>query len=193
MTELLDYGLDSPARALLVLILSVEDRTKQKTMNKLHFQKAMYYFEKLKQDKEVSFSNYKYGGVSFELTENMETLEESGLVTKTGTMYELTVDGERLAKELVLEYKKRDPDAIRKLEYAKFLLNDLTDKELLFFMYMAFPETQVNSIEFKNLVKNKTTYVQKLFLKGRINTATAAEWLGIAQRDFLESLPSCDQ
>jgi hypothetical protein len=58
---------------------------------------------------------------------------------------------------------------------------------------MAFPETQVNSIEFKNLVKNKTTYVQKLFLKGRINTATAAEWLGIAQRDFLDSLPSCDQ
>jgi len=36
-------------------------------------------------------------------------------------MYELTGEGERLAKELVLDYKKRDPDTIRKLEYAKFL------------------------------------------------------------------------
>ena len=153
----------------------------------------MYYFEKLKQVKEVSFSNYKYGGVSFELTENMETLEESGLVTKNGAMYELTEEGERLAKELVSDYKKRDADTLCKLEYAKFLLNDLTDKELLFFMYMTFPETQVNSIEFKNLIKDETSYVQKLFLKGRINTTTAAEWLGITARDFLETLPSCDK
>src|SRR3989304_4427579 len=129
MTEILDYGLDSPARDLLVLILSMEDRAKQKAMNKLHFQKAIYYFENLKQDKAVFFSNFKYGGVSFELMENMETLEESGLVTKIGTKYVLTAEGERLAKELacVPEY---DRDTLRKLEYAKFLLNDLNDKEL---------------------------------------------------------------
>lgn len=188
MTEILDYGLDMPARALLVLILSIEDRTKQKPMNKLHFHKAIYFFENLKQEREVFFSNFKYGGVSFELMENMETLEQSGLVTMVGTKYALTEDGERLVKELISEYCRNDPDTLRKLEYAKLLLNDLPDKELLFFMYMTFPETQENSIEFKNLVKDKTFYVQRLFRKKRIDATSASEWLGITVRCFLESL-----
>jgi uncharacterized protein YwgA len=190
MTEILDYGLDSPARALLVLILAMEDRTKQKAMNKLHFHKAIFYFENLSGDKEVSFSNYKYGGVSFELTENMETLEESGLVTKVGTKYVLTLKGEKLAKELFPGY---DSETLNKLKYAKYLLNDLSDKELLFFMYMSFPETQENSIEFKNLVKDKSNWTRRLFLRGRINAATGAQWLGMNQRDFLNSLSACDQ
>lgn len=158
-------------------------------MNKLHFQKTVYYFEKLKENKEVFFSNFKYGGVSSELAENMETLEMSGLVTKTGTKYVLTQEGEKLAKRLKLEY---DNDTLCKLEFSKFLLNDLPDKELLFFMYMTFPETQVNSIEFKNLVREKETYVKRLFLKGRITATTAAEWLETTTRKFLESLPVCD-
>jgi len=189
MTELEEYGLELPARAILVLILSMDDRTKQKSMNKLHFQKAIYYFEKLKQDQAVFFSNFKYGGVSSELTENMETLEISGLVSKIGTRYVLTKEGERLCKQLMLEY---DSDTLRKLEYSKLLLNDLTDKELLFFMYMTFPETQTNSVEFKNLIPDKKYYVQRLFQKGRITATTAAEWLGITTRAFLESLPVCD-
>jgi hypothetical protein len=190
MTEILDYGLDTPARAFLVLILAIEDRAKQKAMNKLHFHKALYYFENLKQDKELSFSNYKYGGVSYELAENMETLEESALVTRIGTKYILTQEGEKLAKMLLSEC---DPETLNKLKYAKCLLNDLNDRELLFFMYMTFPETQENSIEFKNLVKDKESLTRKLFLKGRINAATAAQWLNMNQRDFLNSLPVCDQ
>jgi len=185
MSEILDYGLDSPTRAFLVLVLSMEDRARQKAMNKLHFQKALYYFEKLQQDKEISFSNFKYGGVSFELQENMETLVESGLVTKVGAKYVLTQEGEDLAKKLLSKY---DEDTLRKLKYSKDLLNDLNNKELLFFMYMTFEETQENSIEFKNLVKNKERWVKNLFRKGRINSATAAQWLGMSQRDFLDSL-----
>ena len=67
-------------------------------------------------------------------------------------------------------------------------MNDLNDKELLFFMYMTFEETQENSIEFKNLVENKEKWVKSLFRKSRINSATAAQWLGMSQRDFLDSL-----
>ncbi len=192
MSELLDYGLDMPARALLVLILSIDDRIKQRPMNKLHFQKAIYFFENLKQDRAVFFSNFKLGGVSYELMENMEILEQSGLVIKNGTKYELTQEGQKLAKELKSEYCTKEPDTLRKLEYAKLLLNDLPDKELLFFMYMTFPETQENSIEFKNLIKDKTTYTQKLFLKNRIDATTAANWLGTTPRRFLESLQNCD-
>lgn len=191
MTEILDYGLDTPARAMLVLVLSMKDRKKQKAMNKLHYQKIIFYYEKLKQLKEIFFSNFKYGGVSYELAENMESLEESGLVTKIGYKYLLTDKGEKLADELKLS-STYDKDALCKLEYSKELLNDLPDKELLFFMYSTFPETQTHSIEYNQLVKNKKKLTCNLFLKGRINSATAAEWIGINQRKFLEMLPKCD-
>ncbi len=185
MSEILDYGLDSPTRSFLVLVLFMEDRTKQKAMNKLHFHKSLYYFENLKQNKEISFSNFKYGVVSFELQENMETLVESGLVIKIRTKYVLTQEGEDLAKKLLLEY---DDETLRNLKYSKDLLNDLSDKELLFFMYMTFKETQENSIALKNLMKNKDRWVKNLFQKGRINSATASQWLEMSQRDFLDSL-----
>lgn len=185
MSDILDYGLDSPARAFLVLLLSIDDRVKQKAMNKLHFQKAMYYFEKLQQNKAISFSNFKYGGVSYELQENMDALEESDLVTKIGTKYMLTDEGASLADQLLSEY---DEETLKKLKYSKDLLNDLNDKELLFFMYMTFKETQENSIEYENLLKNKETLVKRLFTKGRINSSTAAHWLGISKRDFLDLL-----
>jgi uncharacterized protein YwgA len=189
MSELEEYGLDSPARAILLLALSLDDRNHQKSMNKLHFQKTIYYFEKLKQSKEVFFSNFKYGGVSSELAENMETLEMSGLVVRNGTRYSLTKEGERLAKQLKETY---DVDMLRKLEFSKLLLNDLPDKELLFFMYMTFSETQINSIEYKNLVPNKEYYVKKLFSKERITATTAAQWLKMSTREFLESIQACD-
>ena len=97
----------------------------------------------------------------------------------------MTQGGETLARELPSQF---DEDTLRKLKYSKDLLNDLSDKELLFFMYMTFEETQVNSVEFKNLLRNKERLVKNLFQKGRINSTTAAQWLGINQRDFLDSL-----
>jgi len=190
MCTILDYGLDSPARALLVLVLFMDDRQGQKAMNKLHFQKALRYFEHLQQEKEIDFSNFKYGGVSFELQENLEVLEEIGLVAKVGGKYVLTKEGEEIAKELVPHY---DEETLRKLRYAKHHLNDLTDRELLFFMYMTLPETRAHSIEFEKLKAEAENLTRKLFVKGRINARTAAEWLGIDEKEFLNSLAACGQ
>lgn len=189
MSAISEYGLDFPARALLILVLSIKDRQEQKGMSRLHFQKTIRYFEYLQQEKEIAFSNFKYGGVSYELQENLETLEECGLVTKTGTKYTLTEEGEKAAQELLRKY---DEEAIRKLTFAKSLLNDLPDKELLFFMYMLLPETRVNSTEFDRLHAERETLVRRLFLKGRINSAMAAAWLNTDEKRLLESLPASE-
>lgn len=183
MSLILDYGLDSLPRALLILVLSFKDREQKKVMGKLHFQKAIRYFEYLRQKREIDFSNYKYGGVSYELQENLETLEECGLVTTIGrNKYVLTEEGERAAKELIEKYGE---EMIRKLKFAKNQLNDLTISELLFFMYMLLPETRVNSIEFEKLYARKVTLVCKLLQKGRISTKTAAKWLGLSEKEVL--------
>jgi uncharacterized protein YwgA len=185
MSAIVDYGLDSPARALLLLVLSIKDREKKMPMNKLRFQKTILYFERLQQEKEVDFSNFLYGGVSYELQENLDTLMECGLVDKIGGKFELTHEGEKVAGQLAEKY---DKETLRKLIFAKEQLNDLPDKELLFLMYMLFPETQANSIEFHNLCTEKEAIIRKLFVKGRTSSHMAAKWLGTSEKEFLESL-----
>jgi len=189
MTLIIDYGLDSPARALLILALSMKDRTKRKEMDIVRIHKTIKYFEHLEQKETTDFSNFKLGGVSYELHENLETLQECDLVDKVGNKYVLTEKGERAAKELLGTHSEEE---IRKLKFAKLQLNDLTQKETLFFMYMLIPETQKYSTEFPGLYKQRDILVPKLFLKGRINSTTAAKWLGVDEKTFLDSLQTSD-
>ena len=185
MSTIPDYGLDSPSRALLILALSLKDRTEKKEMGKVHIHKTIRYFEHLKQEKTIDFSNFKYGGVSYELHENLLTLEECGLIEKVHGKYILTEEGETAAQELI---KTLDREELRKLTFAKQQLNDLSRDELLYFMYRLLPDTQKYSTEFDRLDQKKETLVRKLFLKGRLNSTTAAKWLGVDEEAFLNSL-----
>lgn len=182
MSAITEYGLDSPARALLILVLSAKNG---EPMSKLHFQKALLYFERMQKKKDIEFSDFHYGGVSYELQENLEDLEEYGLVNRVGNKYLLTEEGENITRELVSQY---DKEALRKLVFAKQQLNDLPDKELLYLMYRLFPDTQANSTEYERLEREKRTLIRRLFVKGRITAYMAAEWLAISEADFLESL-----
>lgn len=191
MSLVLDYGLDSQARALLILVLSMKDGTEKKEMDRLHIQKTIRYYEHLQQEERIDFSNFKYGGVSDELHENLETLEECGLIDRTGSprnpKFVLTEEGKEAAKELLAKYSESD---LKKLEFAKIQLNNLGYDETLYLMYMLIPETQKHSIEFNRLDRKKETLIPSLFLKGCINSATAARWLGLSEKAFLDSISS---
>lgn len=185
MSLILDYGLDSQARALLILALSLEDKEKKKEMDILHIQKVIRYFEHLQEQETIDFSDFKLGGVSYELGENLETLIECGLVNKVGSKFVLTGEGKKAAEELLTKYAEEE---IRKLKFTKLQLNDLTDNVTMFFMYMLIPSTQRHSAKFTELYERKDIYVHELFRKGRINATTAAKWLGVDENTFLESL-----
>ena len=131
--------------------------------------------------------------MSYELQENLETLEESGLIDRVGSpkrpRFQLTEEGEKVAEELLRKYSQ---ESIRRLRFSKQQINDLTYEETLYFMYRLIPETQKNSIEFERLDQKKRLLVLKLLHKGRINSDTAAEWLGVEKKTFLESLTKSD-
>ena len=76
------------------------------------------------------------------------------------------------------------------IEFAKIQLNNLGYEETLYLMYMLIPETQKHSIEFNRLDKKKETLIPSLFLKGCISSATAARWLGLSEKAFLDSISS---
>jgi uncharacterized protein YwgA len=185
MSLILDYGLDSPSRASLILALSIEDRNHKKEMRRIHIQKVILYYQHMRQNKEIDFSFFNLGGVSFEISDDLETLKDCGLVEEKNGRYVLTKEGENAAEELV---KKHTEDNLKKLTFAKDQLNDLSSDELMYFMYKTLPETQKNSTEFIRLEKKKETLVRSLFLKGRISSKIASEWLGITEREFLSVL-----
>jgi len=189
MSVVLDYGIDSQAKALLLLALSMSDRNDQKEMDKVHIQKTIKYYEHMQQESNIDFSNFKHGGVSYEVQEVIETFEEYGLVENIGSLrnpkYMLTEEGEIGAKELS---EKRSEEELRRLKFAKLQLNDLSFDETLYFMYKLIPATQKNSTQFERLDKKKHVLVQKLFMMGRINSDIASEWLGIDKQSFLDSL-----
>ena len=186
MSTIADYGLESPARAYLVLALSVRDKAEQNSMDILHIQKVIRYFEFLRNKMDIEYSNYKLGGVSYELQENLETLVESGLVARTGkSRLELTNEGKQAAEEL---RSRMTPDDMKKLTFSKLQLNDLSSDELMFFMYMLLPETQENSTEAARLSKRNKELTESIFKKGRISSAMAAGWLKISEEEFHRSL-----
>jgi hypothetical protein len=186
MSLIEDYGLEQPARAYLILALAVEDRRRQKAMDTLHVQKVIRYFEFLGQKKDVDFSNFNLGGVSYELQESLNTLMECGFITNSDrTHFELTDEGKKAAEELQSIFGAED---LRKLTFSKQQLNDLTSDEVMFFMYKVIPETQVNSTEVERLFKRSRELTESLFKKGRISTAMAADWLGLTEQDLLTSV-----
>src|SRR5213594_1045319 len=186
MSSIADYGLESPARAYLVLALSVQDRAEQNSMDILHIQKIIRYFEFLRDKKDIEYSNFKLGGVSYELQENLETLVESGLIARTGkNRLQLTEEGKQAAEEL---RAKITPDDLKKLTFSKQQLNDLSSDEVMFFMYMLLPETRENSTEAARLLRRSKELTESLFRKGRISSSIGAKWLNIPEVDFQNSL-----
>src|SRR5437899_1761032 len=185
MSVVADYGLDIPARAYLLLALSVEDKKGRKAMDILHLQKIIRYFEYLRERTDIDFSNYNLGGVSYELQESVETLMENGLIERSDSRIELSEEGKKAVTELQSRFDQND---FRKLLFSKQQLNDLTSDEVMFFMYMLLPETQVNSTEVARLLRKRKEITSDLFRKGRISAAMAADWLGLPEREFQSSL-----
>lgn len=186
MSLIEDYGLESPARKLCLIVLSINDDNNIKEMDVLHINKVIRYYEYLTQTSDVIFTNFKLGAVSYELEESIEILEELGMIemVKKNT-YNLTSIGEDAVNELL---RKMDNSNLLKMEFSKKILNDLNFEEVLYFMYKVLPETQVNSIQFDRLEKKKTKIIKSLFHKGKISEKIASKWLESLDVDLKQLL-----
>jgi hypothetical protein len=186
MSVVADYGLDSPTRKLPILLLNLDDTEGNKKMDTIHIQKIIRYFQYLSQEDLIEYSNYNLGGVSYELQENIESLEEFGLIEQVNSDgFHLSQLGVEASKELAETISKADLD---KLSFAKRQLNDLSSDELMFFMYNLLPQTRANSTVWERLEKKKDLITRQLFKKGKINSITAAKWLGLSETRFLTTM-----
>ena len=170
-----DFGLDTPSRKLILLVLSVKDVNNKKEMDIIHLNKVLKYYEHLVEKEEIYFSNFNLGAVSFEIDENIDFLEDVGLIEEVkNNKYKLTNLGKRAVSELK---NKISYDEFNYLKLSKIKLNDLPYNELLYFMYKEFPKTQEYSTQMYKLNIMKRNIINNLLKKKKIDENKAQTWL----------------
>lgn len=167
-------------------LLKVNDEKPVK--GKVAFQKEMFlisnYIDKVNEWAE--FGPHFLGPYS-EISEvSMDNLVSMDLVEKEeGYTYKITSSGIR---ELGLKqdiFSSEEKEAIA--DFKEFISN-LTDDEILLFVYASYPDFTIESIEYQRIMKSRVKDAISIYKKGVVSLEEAAFLAGINIETFLDVL-----
>lgn len=180
-------NMDDLHKYLILLVASNDEPINGRTK----LQRMMYLLaNKIQSIKEQTSYDSDYCGPYSEIvdTESHYLQEIEILYDKSNRIF-LTEIGKEIVKELL---KKTDKDIIRALNGYKKFLNDLTSKELLAFMYSAYPSTVDESIECQNIKQEMEPLIISLVEKEKISSQRAAELLKTTQTHVMKKINEID-
>ena len=153
----------------------------------LKLQKMMFLLsDKIDEIKnQSSYDADNYGPYSEIVDEEAQYLEQVGVLSSGPGEITLTKDGKEIAKELI---KNENKDILNVLNEYKRFLNDLSSKELLAYVYSAYPDMTEESIEYENLKPNMENYILSLVKKQKISAQRAAELLNKSQEYIIRKM-----
>ena len=156
----------------------------------LWLQKEIYLLQKIFPNlaEETDFAPYCYGPYSEILTDEMEVLKDSNLISVEGKAFALTPGGKKLAGELQTRVQKK---SMEKIEEFKGLLNDLSGDELLAFVYFSHEnpdELEKESLEYCRLSKIRKPLAMSLYKKDKVSVQKAAQIAGIGIEEFISEV-----
>lgn len=178
----------SELQKYIVLLLSASNNEPIKGNTnfqmELFFQKELFLLanniEEIKS--EASFGSDFYGPYSETAKEELESLELDEVVERKGNQISLSKVGVQVTKKLEQNTQKERLEMI--VEF-KELLNDLTDDELLTFIYFTFQEFTEESLVLEKIKKNRKQVALKLYKKEKISVQRAAEIAGEPLEKFI--------
>jgi uncharacterized protein YwgA len=127
----------------------------------------------------LEFEPHLFGPYSETLDYVVESLIKLGLVKKEGSSYSLTEDGQTLVDAL-----NPKPELLAVINDFKSFLNDLTDDEILVFVYASYPQFISESVKWDELKPKRVSIALSLLNKGKISFSKAAEIAGLSTVDF---------
>ena len=133
----------------------------------------------------LEFEPHLFGPYSETLDFVLDSLIKLGLVKKEGSSYCVTDDGQKLVKSL-----KPKPELINVINDFKSFLNDLSDDEILVFIYASYPRFISESVKWDDLKPNRVSIAHSLLNKGKISFSKAAEIAGMSSVNFDKLLKS---
>jgi len=177
--------LDILQKYILYLLHAKKD---EPVKGSLWLQKELFLSSKLDKElgSEADFEAYLQGPYSEEIDEALNDLRTLGFVyiDRWGPI-RLSAEGSEISKLIEDELKL---DIKEHLEEMKSFLNDMSEEELLAFIYGAYPEMAIHSVKFAQINKKRLPLAKQLYKKGKISLGRAAEVAGLKIEKFLESV-----
>ena len=159
------------------LVLLADAGGGEPVRGRTRLQKMMFLASKADDElgREGCFEPDNYGPYSEVVNEELEHPASVGVLHAAGNEIEITRAGRRIAEKLSVEAGASTPLMLRNL---KDLLNDLPTREVLGYIYAAYPETTSESVEYQRIKPQMEAIMLSLIRKEKITSGHAAELLG---------------
>lgn len=153
--------------------------------SKIKLQKLIFLISNVfKEYKQLfEFEPHLFGPYSETLDAILDNLVKLGLIKKEKSEFSLTKKGLEVYK--ILKPKK---ELIQVIEDFKEFLHDLSDEEILTFIYVSYPQYISESAKWDELKKKRLKIAISLLQKGKISFNKAAEISGLNVEKFGEFL-----
>jgi len=164
---------------IIIYSLGALDGNPLRSKIKLH--KLLFLFSNVFKDyKELlEFEPHLFGPYSDTINYIIEDLEKLGLIKISGSQYILTDEG----WEVYQKFKPKK-ELLSVLEDFKEFLNDLSDNEILAFIYVSYPEYIEESAKWDELKNKRVSFAISLLKKGKISYGKAVEISGLKPSIF---------
>lgn len=168
-----------------VSLLLLSANNFERVRGKLWFQKELFLIaENMPNLKEEAvFEEDLLGPYSETLDVDLKQLQIEGIASKK--KLELTPLGKNIAERL---RSKVSVSALKIISDMKTFLNDLTEDELLGFIYFSYPEMRIESIKFEEIEENRQPIAIGLYRKKKVGLGKASKIAGLSQEEFIEKL-----
>ncbi len=167
----------------ILLLLSSNDFEPVK--GKLWFQKELFLLAKNSDElaEQTDFEADFMGPYSESADEELEQLEFAKVVENEGNKLKLTGLGREIAEILEKNTSNEEKEMI---EDFKSELNDLTEDELLGFIYFTYPEMTRESVKFEKIKPKRMNIALSLYAKSKISLGKALEIAGMNIDTFMK-------
>ena len=174
----------SPLSVAILELLKVNDEKPVK--GNVAFQKEMFlisnYIDKV--NERAEFIPHSLGPYSEASEVSMDNLVSMGLVEKKeGNTYKITSSG---IKVLGLKQDIFFPEEIDSIADFKEFIGNLTNDEILLFIYASYPDFTIESTEYRRIMKSRVKNAISIYKKGIVSLEKAAFLAGLNIEKFLD-------
>ena len=168
------------------IILSV-DANQEPIMGRVKLQKMIFMLSNIVPEvaEQSSYDADNFGPYSEVVDSELEYLENVGVLLSGRGEIATTGVGRVIAKELV---KGEDESVLSVLCDYKDFLNDLPSKELLAYIYSAYPDMTSESTVLEEIKPNMERYLLSLVRKQKISSQRAAELLNLPHNSIIKRM-----
>ncbi len=172
----------SATQKYMILLLSANDFEPVK--GKTWLQKELFLItNNIPELEETDFEEDFYGPYSEVVDTELEGLQIEGIVDTE--KIRLTRFGKDVAKKISPKVRKENLEMISEF---KSFLNDLTEDELLGFIYFSYPEMRTYSVKFQEIEEKRLRIAESLYRKKKIGLGKASSIAGISQEELIKKV-----